>query len=142
VKDTICRVNVSLTSPVIENIVHLDSEPTWFFGVVDEKPIVLHGDTIKLGEINLFSQQNTGKRSIISTDNKVFVSQSKKNLMVFDGNGVELSRVHLEYSIRFGSIGEDANTVYGLDGLDVLRISEVNRNIKIEKVANLTCDRP
>jgi len=136
--NTIREVNIDSGRPLIGNEYKLVSEPSWFYGVFGQKPLILQGKTVKLGERDLACLQQGNKRAILATPTLIFVVDSKNNLIVFDEHGNEIARTIADREIRFGAVGEDHNTVYGISGTKVLRISVRDGRIHMEKVCDLT----
>ena len=92
---------------------------------------------IKLGDKILTELDLPHKFRVITTQTTIFISSPAK-LIAFDLKGSEIGRTNPQRKIQFGSVGEDPNTVYGLDDNMLLRIYMENGSLNIQNVYDLS----
>lgn len=125
--------------PTLVRTIPID-EKEWaaiFYGMFDDRALFLRDKEIKLGNRTLVELDRALRNRVITTDTTIFVSASSTNLVAFDHEGREIDRTNPGRTIRFGSIGKDPNTVYGLADSALLRIRVENRSLNIDQVCDL-----
>jgi len=136
--DNLLEVKVESGSPKLIRTIILEEGVTFFYGMFDDQALVQKEKEIKLGNRTLVELDQVGRKfRVITTETTIFVSASSKNLVAFDHEGREIDRINPERTIRFGSIGKDPNTVYGLAGSMLLRIYVENASLNIQEVCDL-----
>ena len=108
-----------------------------FYGMFDDRALVLRYKEIKLGNKTLVELDRATRNRVITTDTTIFVSACSTNLVAFDHEGREIDRTNPGRTIYFGSIGKDPNTVYGLADSVLLRIRVENGRLNIHQVCDL-----
>jgi len=131
------EVTLASGAPRVVRTIPIEAGVFEFYGLFDDQVLVQEDNKIKLGYRTLVELDRPSKSAVIATDTMIFVSLSPKDLVVFDGEGREIDRIEPGKRIRFGSIGEDPNAVYGLAGMVLLRVAVENRSLDIHHVCDL-----
>ncbi|MCP4258719.1 MAG: hypothetical protein GY774_14645 [Planctomycetes bacterium] len=135
--DKIVEVSLESGTPKLERTVPIEGGLTFFYGMFDGQALVLKGKEIKLGNRTLAVLGRNTRFGVSTTKKAIFVSDSSTNLIVYDHKGHEINKTNPGSTIHLGSIGEDPNTVYGLSGSMIMRISIENGSLNIHEVCDL-----
>jgi hypothetical protein len=135
--NNILEISLESGAAKLVRTIPLEEDITWFYGIFDDKPLVQTGRQIKLGDKILTELDLPHKFRVITTQSTIFVSSSPTKLIAFDLKGSEISRTNPERKIQFGSVGEDPNTVYGLNVNMLLRIYVESDSLNIQNVYDL-----
>jgi len=103
-----------------------------FYGICAGEPLVDRDDKLRLGTKVLLAED----AGALVTNTCIFASTAS-HVIVFDHMGCETARTRTEKTVVLGSIGGDQNTVYGLSGSRILRISQENGSVNIRELCDL-----
>lgn len=137
-ENNILELNMISETPQIVKTFNLRTKPTWFYGIVDGKPLFLQQNKLYLGETELINLDYSSKGSVIWTGTYIFVAQNRNNFLVFNNKGKEECHINPGQIIRFGSIGEDSSIVYCTVGSKLLRISMKGKSIHLDEICDLS----
>ena len=136
--NVIKEVKITSGVPQVTKTFNLRTESTWFYGIVGERPLTLYKNILQLGETELLTLDYSRRGAVLWTGTYIFVAQTQNNLVVFDDKGREVCRTNPGQLIRFGSIGENLSTVYGVAGNMLFHLSVQDNSIRIEKICDLS----
>jgi hypothetical protein len=137
--DKVLEVKLESGAPRLIRTIPIRKGVTEFHGMFDDKPLVSKMTKIKLGNRTLVELDDFARYyQVITTKKAIFVSASSTNLVVFDHKGREINRTNPGRTIRFGPVGKDPSTVYGLAGSMLLRVSLEDGSLNIEEVVDLS----
>jgi len=140
--DKVLEVKLESGTLSLARTIPIEKEVSQFYGMYDDQALILvwKDKQIKLGNKTLVELDRSDTNRVVATPIAIFVSVSPTDLVVFDHKGREINRTNPGRTIKFGSIGKDPNTVYGLAGSMLLRVSVENGNLNIEEVVDLSDD--
>jgi len=124
--------------PKIIKTINTKNEPLLFYGVIDEQPLLLLHNTLMYGDTPLISLVSSRRYGIIWTGEYIFISETPSSLLIYDAKGNKICQTNPGRLIRFGSIGEDTSTVYGVSGSTLLRLSVKDNSIHIDEICDLS----
>ncbi|MHC4463933.1 MAG: hypothetical protein ACYS30_21235 [Planctomycetota bacterium] len=137
--DKVLEVELESGAPRLIRTIPIKKGMIRFHGMFDDKPLISKMTKIALGNRTLVRLDDLARnRQVITTKKAIFVSASSTKLVVFDHKGREINRMNPGRKIQFGPVGKDPNTVYGLDGSMLLRVSLENGSLNIEEVVDLS----
>lgn len=133
----VVEVRVDSGIPKLARTIPLEADTELFYSIFDGQALTQKSKKIKLGNRTLVELDQHSRTGVIATDTSIFVSASSTSLVVFDIKGNKLSQINPEKAIRFGSVGENPNTVYGLVGSVLLCLRMENGSLNIQEVCDL-----
>ena len=137
--DKVLEVKLESGAPRLTRTIPIKKGVIEFHGMFDDKPLVSKMMRIKLGNRTLVKLDDLARnRQVITTKKAIFVSASSTNLVVFNHKGLEINRTNPGRTIKFGPVGKDPNTVYGLAGSMLLRVSLEDGSLNVEEVVDLS----
>ena len=134
---TVAEVRVKSGVPKVVRTFPIERDAPLFLDMFDDQALIQVGNKVMLGGKTLVDLDRSTKSATISTNSIIFVSASSANLVAFDSAGQEIDRIDPGRVIRFGSVGEDENTVYGLANSIVLRVRVEGGNLRIKEIADI-----
>jgi len=132
------EVTVDSAAPLVARTIPMAKKVGWVYGMVDDQALTWAWDKqLRLGDRTLASLDKAMRLAALGTETCIFVASASTNLSVFDRKGREISRLDPGRMIRLGPVGKDPNTVYGLDGSTLLRISLNDGALRVKELCDL-----
>ncbi|MHC4507510.1 MAG: hypothetical protein ACYTAO_00940 [Planctomycetota bacterium] len=135
--DSINEVRLESGAARLARTIPIEEKTTLFYGVIDDQALTQKDKKVKLGDRTLIELDRASRFAVIVTRTAIFVSASPTNLAVFDHEGREMSKTNPRRTIRFGSIGRNPNSVYGLADSVLLHICVKKGSLNIQEVCDL-----
>ncbi len=135
--DKVLAVEVKAGEPSAVCTSALNTELTAFYGMFGEQPLFQSYDEVKLGDKTLIALDQPAGLRVVATEVVAFVSASPGQLVAFDRLGREIDKSAPGRIVKLGSV-KDPNTVYGIAGSMLLRVSVVNGHLRTQEVCDLT----
>jgi hypothetical protein len=135
--DEVVDVAVGTGEPKVAATFPIERGADWFYGMFDDKALVLQGREVKLGGRTLAECADSRISSVATSGVAIFVAASTENVVGFDYQGREVARTNPGRLIQLGPVGEDRNTVYGLAGTVLVRLALEDGQLSVRDVCDL-----